>query len=180
MLQRNIAGRYANALFQLARDTNALDALEADFPRIAGMISSDKDLHDFLIHPAIAPAEKKNIIKSIVGDTNALLFDYLSLVVDKKREAYIPLMWDVVKDLLLEYRKQIVAEVDTPYELPADIKDALAAKLGQVTGKTVVINQVVQPELIGGVRVRFGDRVVDGSVVHRMHKLRESLKAVKV
>lgn len=180
MLHRNIASRYANALFQIARDRNALDALEADFPRIAGMMASDKDLHDFMIHPAIAPADKKNILNSILGDKNALLFDYLSLVVDKNREAYIPLMWDVVKELLLEHRKQIVAEVDTPYELPAELKAALEQKLGQVTGKTVIISQVVQPDLIGGVRVRFGDRVVDGSVVHRMKKLRESLKAVKV
>ena len=183
MLHRNIASRYATALFLSAKDLGQLEAVEAAFPVVAGLVTDDADLNKFLSHPAIAPEEKKSILKQIVGElkgSNDLLFDYLSLVVDKKREEYIPLMWDVFAERLLEYRSQLVAQVETPYDLPDDLKAALRDKLGKVTGKSILIEQVLTPGLMGGVKVRLGDRIIDGSIVHRLDQLKEALHAVKV
>ena len=181
MLQRNIASRYAGALFNLAREKGELEAIESSFPPIAQVVEQDEDLNGFLTHPAIASAEKKEVINKLFqGKINDMLYDFLCMVVDKKREAYIPLMWDVFNDLLLEHRKQLIAEVTTPYELPGGMQNELREKLKKVTGKDIIIEQIVQPEMLGGICVRLGDRIIDGSVGHRLEKLKEALKGVKV
>jgi F-type H+-transporting ATPase subunit delta len=184
MLQRNIASRYATALFLAARDSGQLEAVEAAFPPIAGAVRDNADLYRFLVHPAIAPTEKKKIIKQLMADlkdkANEMLYDYLCLVVDKQREEYIPLMSEVFQDRLMEHRSQITAQVETPYALPEELKAGLREKLGHVTGKTILLEEVVNPELMGGVLVRLGDRVIDGTVMHRLDQLKETLKAVKV
>lgn len=181
MLQRNIANRYANALFALARDSKQLEKVEADFPGVAGMIQGDADLHAFLTHPAIIPAEKKKILKALFGTkVNEMLYDFLCLVVDKKREAYIPFMCEGFIELLMEHRNRQEAEVDTPYELPAELSAGIAAKLEKITGKSIIIRQVVEPKLIGGIRIRLGDRVMDGSVVARLRQMKEALQSARV
>jgi len=181
MLQRNIANRYASALFALARDRGKLESIEADFPKVAAMIRDDADLNSFITHPAITTAEKIKLVSDMFkGKVDDTLYDMLCLTVDKRREAYIPLICDVFMDLLLEHRNRQEAEVETPYELPEDIIKALSAKLESITGKSIVIRQVVEPELLGGIRIRLGDRVVDGSIVHRLRRMKETLQTIRV
>jgi len=181
MLQRNIASRYAKALFSLANDKGNLESVETEFPRIAAMLRGNEDLYNFVTHPAIAAAEKTKVVRGLFeGKVNETLFDFLCLVVDKRREAYIPLMCDVFIELLLEHRNRQEAEVETPYELPEAITKALSAKLQEITGKTIIVKQVIEPSLLGGIRVRLGDRVVDGSIVHRLDRMKETLQSVRV
>lgn len=181
MLHRNIANRYAKALFVEALEKKQLEAVEADFPRVVDLIENTPGLNSFITHPAIISSEKKKVISGMLaGKVNDLLFDFLCLIVDKRRESYIPLVWEGYRDLLLEHRKSEEAVIQTPYELPADIVGALSAKLEQVTGKTIIIKQQIEPGLIGGVRVRIGDRVVDGSIIHRMDMMKQALESARV
>jgi F-type H+-transporting ATPase subunit delta len=184
MLQRNIASRYATALFLAARDNGQLEAVETAFPPIAAAVRDDADLNRFLAHPAIAPEEKKKVLQQLMAGlkdkANEMLFDYLCLVVDKQREEYIPLMCEVFLERLMEHRSQVTARVETPYALTEDLKQGLRDKLGKVTGKAIILEEVVKPGLMGGVLVRLGDRVIDGTVMHRLDQMKETLKAVKV
>ena len=182
MLHRNIANRYANALFGLAKDNGQLETVEADFPRIAEFVRSNEDLRNFIEHPAIIGEEKKKIIRGLFKDNkvNELLYDFLCLTVDKRREAYIPMMCEGYLELLMQYRNRQEAEVETPFELSEDLQKALSAKLEKVTGKNVVLKQIIDTKLIGGIRVRMGDRVVDGSIVHRLSRMKEALQSARV
>jgi len=181
MLKRAIATRYAKALFELGKDKGILEEIEADFPKVAAVIDGNEDAQSFLAHPAIGDEEKKKLIADLFkSKINDSLFDLLCLCVDKNREAYIGLIWQDFKTLLMEHRSQVTAIVYTPYELSPGLKKELEDRMSKSINKTVLLEEVVDKELIGGVRVKIGDRIYDGSVVSKIEQLREAMLSASV
>jgi len=181
LLKRSIATRYATALFELAKEKNILEAVEKDFPQVAQIVGTNHDLFRFLTHPAISNDEKKAMLSGILeGKIDDTLYDAICLAVDKGREAYIPMMWEEYRKLLMEHRKQAKAVVNTPYELSAELKKELTERLSKALGKSVILEEKVEKELIGGIKVQIGDRVYDGSIVSRLGQLRDAMLSARV
>ena len=181
MLKRAIGSRYAKALFELSRDTKALGAAEKDFPQVVRIIEDEPDMKSFMNHPAIVPSEKKALLEKLFkGKINTTLYDFLCLLVDKNREEYIPIINEEMQGMLLDYQGRQIMKVYTPFELSSEIKSMVISGLSKSTGKTVEIEEVVDPSLIGGIKVQIGDKVFDGSVKSGLEKLRDALMTSKV
>lgn len=181
MLKRSIGTRYAKALFELARDTDRLDAVEKDFPPLLRMIEEEPGLRRFLTHPAIGSGEKKEIAAKLLrGSVDNLLFDFINLIIDKKREVYLPIIGEEFNEFLMEYRAMRTAMIYTAFALSAEVKQALARGLSKMTGRTVEIVEEIEPALIGGIKVQIGDKVYDGSISDRLSHIREELLSAKV
>ncbi len=181
MLKRAIATRYANALFETAKGKGLLDEIERSFPSFVALIESDEDFSRFLTHPAISGAEKKTIVETAFkGGVTPLLFDMICLVIDKQREEYIPLIWEDYKNLLMEHRGQVKAMVHTPFALSPALKTCISASVAKLTGKAVIVEEVVDRSLLGGIKVQIGDRVYDGSIQNKLKSVRELLITAKV
>ncbi len=181
MLKRAISARYAGALFALAKETGKLETVERDFARAVGTLDGNADVDAFMAHPAIGVAEKLQVAESLFsGKVDAAVYDFVCLLVEKKREQYLRMILEDFGALLMEHRGKQKATVFTPYELSPETKSSIIAGLEKSAGKKIDLEQVVDKTLIGGIKVQIGDMVYDGSVRSGLERMREALGAARL
>ncbi len=171
-----LARRYAGALFAAARGADIIDLVESDLGLITYSIESMPDLKVALEHPLIPRGRKKEIAREVFsGKVEAITLNFLDLLMDKRREA-------IIQDVELEYvqlanafRGVTSATVTSAVPLAADELSALKAKLEEFTGKKVNLQLDEDSSLIGGVVIRIGDRIIDGSVRGYLASLKDKL-----
>ena len=176
MRDTTIARNYAQALLALARkagDTTAWGTMIGD---VADALERDASLRHFLETPRIDVAKKNEILGKAFQDRMPRLFvRFLQQLVKNRRQMLIPHIALAYRDLLDEVENRVHARV-TLAQQPTDAETAaIAQQLGRTLGKTVVPHVAVNPAILGGVIVRVGDRVMDGSVRKRLATLRHQL-----
>jgi F-type H+-transporting ATPase subunit delta len=173
MLDSVIARRYARALYKLSYAQDEVAQVMASLRDFAGMFAEREDLRRVLAHPAVATEDKINLIKKIVEGQIAL--DFLRFLLEKGRFSLLPLIYD---EFLRVYRDDagiVAAEITSALPLADDLKKRLVAALGRLTGKRVDLDAVVDDGVIGGLRLRIGDHVVDGTLAARLKDIGETL-----
>ncbi|MEG6522856.1 F0F1 ATP synthase subunit delta [Desulfotomaculum sp. 1211_IL3151] len=176
MLRGAVARRYAQALYEIAQDKNTLEAIEQELKGVAEAIEGTRELQKVLYHPQVLPGEKKNLLKAIFGDKiSAKTLHFLSLVVDKRRENYISGIAAEFSFLANEARGKVAAEVTTAVAIDEQQKQELIKVASRLAGKEVEPTFAVDPSLIGGVVVRIGSKVIDGSIKTRLATIKSRL-----
>lgn len=175
MLKGAIAHRYAQALFDIAAQDN-LDAIEAELQELTQLIEENAEVAHVLYHPHISLSEKKDLMNKIfAGQLSVTVRNFLNLLIDRRRQNYLP---DIARDFsrLADGARNIVeAKVSSAIPLSEIQEQRLLGELARITGKNVRMVKEVRPELIGGVMVQIGDRVMDGTVAFKLQRIRQSL-----
>lgn len=176
MLNQGVARRYASALFDLARDKGQMDQVDNELGMVIGMIDSNPQFKAVVEDVLIAPEVKRDLFaKLFVGKVSPLVLNFLQVVVSKRREAYLPQMYRVYLDLANEARGIVEVEVRSAVPLPEETAQKLEQNLVSRLGKRVKFQTQVAPELLGGLVVRVGDQLMDGSVRTRLRRMRDRL-----
>lgn len=176
MIERRIVRRYASALFGAASKSNAVDAVESDLGLVGYALESSPALWDAMVSPIIPPAKKRQILGDIFeGKVHEITLAYLRLLADKRREEAIRQTESEYVILANEARGIVLAEVTSATPLDEDQEARLVSKLSATTGKQIQLSKRVDLSAIGGVLVRIGDTVIDGSVRGQLAALREQL-----
>ena len=184
MIERRIVRRYAAALFAAATKADAVDQVESDLGLVSFVLfgaermttTVKQPLWEMLISPVIAPAKKRDILSDIFkGKISDITLSYLDLCVDKRREEVIKETQSEYVALANEARGIVEVEVTGAVELSTDQEARLISKLFQTTGKQVRLAKKIDPSLIGGLLVRMGDKIIDGSISGQLATLRERL-----
>lgn len=176
MLRGAVARRYAQALYEIAQAQNTLEAMEQELKGVAEVIEGTKELQKVLYHPQVLPGEKKNLLKALFADkVSAETLKFLSLIVDKRRENYIAGISAEFTALANEARGKVAAEVISAIELDQAQKQDLIKVASRMAGKEVETTFAVDPTLIGGVVVKIGSKVIDGSIKTRLANLKSRL-----
>lgn len=176
MLRGAVARRYAQALYEIAVEKNALDAMEEELKSVSEVVRGEQVIQRILNHPQIAAVEKREVLKQLFeGRVSETTLNFLYLIIDRNREAYL-------SDIVVEYthlanvaRNMVDAEVVSARELDEAQKEELAKVLNRLAGKEVSPEYRVDASLIGGLLVRIGDKVIDGSVKHKLETLKQRL-----
>jgi len=173
---------YAKALFELGLGEGNLAAAGEDLHAVHSALNGlDPDLRAFFNLPQIRRDEKRRIINlAFAGKVGRPVLGLLNVLVEKRRE---PLFDEIVHqfDTLLDRQQgRLQVQVTTARRLDDDLADALQRAIEQRTQQTVVLHQRIDPEVIGGVRVNVGDRVVDGTIRRTLQDMRRSLAATKL
>jgi F-type H+-transporting ATPase subunit delta len=177
MSEQGIARRYAQALFALAEEKQILDEVEKTYQQVIDTIESNADLNQVMYHQIIPAGSKKEIFRKIFGNTVApLVMNFFMLLIDKRRERYLRQIYQEFMLYVNKARNVMEAEVRSTVALAPNEALKLQQQLEAATGKSVQLSLKVDPTLIGGVIVRIGDRVIDGSVATRLQQLGETLK----
>lgn len=181
MLEHDAASKYAKALFELGEKAGCLDLYSTQLASIIAVFNSHEQLRRFLFHPQVKAALKKDILAKIFGRENDhIILNFLMLLVDRRRISGINTIWDEFRRLVNAARNVEEAEVTTAVALGERAKIALQQKLTQVTGKEIILHTKIDVAIVGGVIVRMGDKLVDGSVARQLLDLRRTLTSAKL
>jgi F-type H+-transporting ATPase subunit delta len=178
MVNEKLARRYAIAMLSLAREQGVVDAVGSDLATITSAIEDHAPTHEFFVSPVVAREEKERVLReAFEGKAHELALNGLLLLVRKRRESLLPA-------IAAEYRKLQAVEsgvepltVRVARKLDDRELASLVARLEQVYKKRFDATQIVDPKLIGGVRILMGDRRIDGTVSGRLEALARTLLA---
>lgn len=177
MSQRTIARRYATALSQEANEAGVLEAVDDDVLMLRRSIESNRQLSNVFESPVISQEKKDAIVQELLGGrVEPLLVQFLRLLIQKDRETLTKAVLDRYQDLRDEHRDIVDATVRVARPLAEDDREALTAALEKKTGQSVRLHVEEDPELIGGLMVRIGDRVFDASVRNQLSTLHKRLR----
>jgi F-type H+-transporting ATPase subunit delta len=177
MSQSTVARRYATALYEEADATGVLDAVDDDVRMLRESLESNDELARFFKSPVIPAAKKDTVLQTLLGDRVApLLVRFLRLLVQKDRETMTKAILDDYQTLRDEQRGIVDAHVTAARPLSDDNRETLTGVLEAQTGKTIRLHVHEDPDLIGGLVVRIGDYVFDGSVRNKLATLHDRLR----
>jgi F-type H+-transporting ATPase subunit delta len=174
-----IAERYATALYDLADESKALDAVAEDLRRLKGMIEGSPDLRRFLRSPLIDRQAQTRGMQAVLAaaQTSELMRRFVGVVGGNRRLFALPGMIDAFLRRLAKRRGEVTVHVSSAKPLSAEQNAALTDALKQAVGQKINIEAKVEPDLIGGLVVRVGSRMVDTSIRTQLQKLRRALRA---
>ena len=174
MIERRIVRRYASALFAAAQKADLVDRIESDLGFVSYVFETSPDLLEAMTSPRVPRDVKKSIVDSLFVDkVDDITLSYVKLLVDKRREEAITLTEQEYLELANEARGVLSADVTTAVRLSEDEEARLREKLSAITGKTVLLTKTVDPRIMGGVVVRVGDKVMDGSIRGQLAALKD-------
>lgn len=175
------ARKYAGALFQVAAAQHSLDRASADLREVALITFANPDLLVLMTQPLIQVQRKKEIVQRLfTGLANDLVYDFLQLLVDKRRFALVEAIQREFSRLLDEHRRVLPAEATTAIPMEADQQERLRQRLSEITGFNVLLTMRVDPDLLGGLRIHMKGQLIDGSVATQLRHIREQFKQVRV
>lgn len=178
MISEKLARRYAQAVFSLACDANSIERVGDDLAAIAAVLEGAPQFATFFVAPVVDRAEKERVLLTAFGGkVDEIALHALLLLVRKRREPLLSALVEQYRKLQLARRGEDALTVASARPLSGAELQALVARLERIYGKKFEVTQVVDPALIGGVRVLMGDRRIDGSVSGRLEALSRTLFA---
>jgi F-type H+-transporting ATPase subunit delta len=177
-IQASLPGRYAMALFELARDEKSLDAVSASLANLKAALRESDDLRRLVASPLVS---RDDATKAVAGLSASMQLDptttkFLGVLASNRRLGQLGSVIFAFNMLAARYRGETTAEVTSAHELAPDQIDALKARLKAQTGRDVAIEARVDPAILGGLIVKLGSRQIDGSIRTKLNTLAHAMK----
>jgi len=169
--------RYAKALFEVARETGSLEEVFENITAFARALDEHAGLRKVLFHPEIADEKKQEVLTQIGAQLKFCeqFLDFLKFLVDKNRLEILYGIRQKFSDLYDEAKDQRKAVVKTAVSLTESQVDGLAKALSRRFGKKILVEEKIRPDILGGIYVRVGDEIYDGTAAGRLEKLRKAV-----
>jgi len=176
MREESVARRYMEALFQTAAQNGVEEEVAEDFDDFIKMMSESEMLQAFVRSHRIPGPEKSETFREMFGDAmNGYLLNTLSLMLKNQRGDLPGTVNTLYHRRLKRYRNITPVETITATKMPESLREEVVSALSKALNANVELHEQVDESLIGGIQVRIGNTVYDGSVVHQLEKLRERL-----
>lgn len=172
-----IAKRYARAFFDIAAEENRYEAYYGELLKFSSIVEESGDLKEFLSNPIFNNDDKKAVVKTILEkiSLSGIAASFLSLLADKQRIDILPDIVRCYRGLMDEALKKVRVQVKTAFALSPELSGGLAKSLETMTGKEVEMTVEEDPSLLGGVVVKVGDTLYDGSIKSQLNNIRNLL-----
>ncbi len=166
---------YAEALFDVAKEKGKLDAVREELGQFADAVDGDRDLQVFLFSPYFSSAEKVAGLKRAVSGADAELLNFLELLVEKQRTTEIFRVRRHFDELWKQENRRIDVTVTSAVALEPTVAEKVGEEIERQTGQKVELASRVDAEILGGIVLQVGNKVLDASIRARLEKLRKSV-----
>jgi F-type H+-transporting ATPase subunit delta len=170
-----IAEVYARSLFEVAQEHDVLDRVHDELGEFADALEEDRNLQVFLFSPYFSSEEKKKGVRAIVSDADERVENFLALLAERHR---MPALFRIRREfdaLWAEENKLLPVTVTSAVELDEGLVEEIGKRIEEQTGRRVELSSNVDPEVLGGLMVRVGNMVLDGTVRNRLERLRKQV-----
>ena len=170
-----IAQVYARALFESAMEHGDLDEIQQQLSIWSDELGNNKNLQTFFFSPRFSPTEKKEAIRRIIEGGNEHFLNFLELLAERHR---LPATFRIRRsfdELWREEHKMLPVEVTSAVELDEGLVRSIGERIEERTGRRIELTSRIDPDIIGGLVLRVGNKVLDASVHGRLERLRRQL-----
>jgi F-type H+-transporting ATPase subunit delta len=176
-----VAARYAAALFDLAQETRAIDAVKADLERFDALIEQTSDLDRLVRSPVFSSEDQLRALAPILerSGIGGLAAQFIKLSAANRRLFAIRDMVRAYRELVAREKGEATANVTVAEELKPEYLTALRAALKAVSGKEVDLDVKIDPAIIGGLVVKLGSRMVDASLRTKLNAMKHAMKEAR-
>lgn len=175
-----MAVAFAQSLLDLAQERQQAEPAGQELRDVRQVVESDPMFRAFLTDPAIARADRDAVIERVFGSQlSPLVHNFLKVAVDRGAAGLIPQMSEAYDDLLDELLGKVEADVTVAQRLSPEDLELVRQRIGQALKKDVVVYQYVDEEIIGGMVIRVGDQLIDGSVRAQLDDMRDRLLSAR-
>ena len=173
-----VSGRYATALFELARDQNVVDEVKADLDKFEALLTESADLMRLVRSPVFSSDAQSRALaavldKAAITGTSA---KFLKVLTANRRLFAVSDVIRAFRTLVAKFKGEATADITVAEQLNEKNLDALKTALKSVTGKDVALNVKVDPSIIGGLVVKLGSRMVDSSLRTKLNSIKHAMK----
>ncbi len=179
LISSEIAEPYAQALMSLAQQSNITEEFGNSCRDIESLMEESSDFKDFIVNPVTNAEAKKAVLRQVFGDANPYFINFLMLLVDKRRIVFLKEIAASYSSLLRKFNQVVLAEVTSAKELNDGQKQALIDRVkGLTEARDVELKITIDPELIGGVIIKVGSKIIDASIRGQLRRIGMSLSSV--
>jgi F-type H+-transporting ATPase subunit delta len=173
-----VSGRYATALFELARDEKAIDAVKADLDRFDALLNESADLKRLIRSPVFTAEAQLKALDAVLqrAGISGIAANFLKVLTRNRRLFAVSDVIRAFRSLVAKFKGEATADVTVAETLTDRNLDALKTALKSVTGKDVALNVKVDPSIIGGLVVKLGSRMVDSSLRTKLNSIKHAMK----
>ena len=177
-IQASLAGRYASALFDLARDERQIDAVGQSLGLLAQALVDSREFGELVASPLIGREETAKAFAAVSSQLSldTITANFLGVLARNGRKNQLQNVIRSFRRLAAEHRGETTAEVVTARPLKDDQIAALKAQLRSRAGRDVAIETRVDPEILGGIVVKMGSQMIDASIRTKLNRLAEAMK----
>ena len=171
-----VAKRYADALFQIAKEQKQIDRLEGEMRTLKEVFLTNKELTSFFEHPKVSMESKKDAIKVAFATMSPSIQNLLMVLVERHRENIVANLADEFILMVNEYTGVVDAKVYSVRPLSKQEQEGISKVFAQKIGKQALrIENIVDSSLLGGIKLRIGNRIYDGTVAGKLERLERRL-----
>jgi len=170
---------FVGALLDVAEKKGVQEQIEKDLELVCGVITEHTVLKKLFFHPRVTRDEKNAVIKSLFGDSiSGIMKNFLNVLLDRKREDVLWIIPEILEQTVNEKNGVSKVVVQTAIPITGERLSGLKRQLDKVVGRKVAVEVVKDPNILGGMIVRIGNKIIDGSVAGRLKNLKTRLLAV--
>jgi F-type H+-transporting ATPase subunit delta len=173
-----VSGRYATALFELARDEKSIDAVKADLDKFAALLAESEDLKRLVRSPVFAAEAQLRALSAVLdrAGISGISANFLNVLTANRRLFAVADVVRAFDALVAKFKGEASADVTVAEALSDKNLGALKTALKSVTGKDVALNVKIDPSIIGGLIVKLGSRMVDSSLRTKLNSIKHAMK----
>jgi len=177
-IQASLSGRYATALFELARDSKSIDAVETSLANVRAALEQSEEFARLVASPLVS---RQDAARAVAATADALGVDgttknFLGVLAENRRLSQLPAIIRAFRALAANHRGETTAEVISAHALSPAQVDALKQQLRTRIGREVAVDLSVDPNLLGGLVVKIGSQMIDSSIKTRLNTLAHAMK----
>ena len=173
-----VSGRYATALFELAREEKSIDAVKTDLDQFDAMLNDSADLKRLVRSPVFSAEAQSRAIAAVLdrAGITGISANFLKVLTANRRLFTVADVIRAFRALVAKFKGEATADVTVAEALSDKNLDALKTALKSVSGKDVILNVKVDPSIIGGLVVKLGSRMVDSSLRTKLNSIKHAMK----